>query len=63
MMPAPTSQGQQFALKAALHLWAWLDIQCYNWGKEVRKQGGLWVVGTSVQVGSWSPIMRSRQLQ
>ncbi len=37
-------------MKAALHLWLWLDRQCSAWGKAVRSVGGLLVVGTSVQV-------------
>ncbi|KAL6754297.1 SecA DEAD-like domain-containing protein [Haematococcus lacustris] len=46
---ASAPQGQQFAAKAALFLWAWLDRECARWGAEVRAAGGLLVVGTSVQ--------------
>ncbi|KAF5842425.1 SecA DEAD-like domain-containing protein [Dunaliella salina] len=42
-------QGQQFAVKAAVYLWMWLDNTCYSWSDYVRAQGGLLVVGTSLQ--------------
>lgn len=42
-------QGQQFAVKAAVYLWMWLDNKCYSWSDYVRSQGGLLVVGTSLQ--------------
>ncbi len=43
-------QGQQFALKAAVMLRAWLDRQCAAWGEAVRREGGLLVIGMSLQV-------------
>ncbi len=47
--PTPRAQGQVFALKAAVMLRAWLDRQCGEWGRQVRGEGGLLVIGVSLQ--------------
>jgi preprotein translocase subunit SecA len=40
---------QQYALRAAVHLWLWLDQQCALMAEEVKAAGGLLVLGSSLQ--------------